>query len=40
METAQGNMMPVEALSGNLIVQTKFMDGNTVISDSYVKIFY
>ena len=41
LETAgQEKMIPPEILSGNLVVETKFLDDNQLISISRVKIYY
>eukprot|EP00899_Mesostigma_viride_P003246 jgi/Mesvir1/12922/Mv05940-RA.1 len=36
----EGNMLPAEAISGNVVIQTTFLDGNTVINQSLVRIYY
>ena len=41
LETAgKEKMIPPEILSGNLVVETKFLDDNQLISISRVKIYY
>jgi len=41
LETAdQEKMISPEILSGNLVVETKFLDGDQLISISRVKIYY
>eukprot|EP00762_Andalucia_godoyi_P003384 ANDGO_06536.mRNA.1 Phosphodiesterase delta-like protein len=39
---AQGgeNMIPAEVLSGNLVIDTKFMDADNVVAHARVRIFY
>ena len=36
----EGQMLPAEMLSGNVVIQTEFFDDNTLISASSVRIFY
>ena len=36
----EGQMLPADMLSGNVVIQTEFFDDNTVISASSVRIFY
>ena len=33
-------MMPARALNGNVVIETKFFDGNNEISVSKVRLFY
>jgi len=36
----QGNMIPAEVLSGNLVVETSFLTGNHLISCTNYRVFY
>ncbi|EGD76308.1 cGMP-specific rod phosphodiesterase 6D delta [Salpingoeca rosetta] len=36
----QSQMMPASALSGNVVIETKFLDGDELVSTSRVRIFY
>ena len=36
----EADMMPASVLNGNIVVETKFFDGDTHISTSRVRIFY
>ena len=35
-----GNMLPAEILSGNLVIESSFLDEEAVVSKSTVRIFY
>jgi retinal rod rhodopsin-sensitive cGMP 3',5'-cyclic phosphodiesterase subunit delta len=36
----EGQMMPASALSGNVIIETKFFDGDLEVSVSNVRVYY
>lgn len=36
----ESQMMPADVLNGNLVIETKFYDDQTLISTSQVKLFY
>ena len=36
----ESQMMPASVLSGNIVIETKFFDGDLLVSTSKVRIFY
>eukprot|EP01147_Barroeca_monosierra_P002738 gene2738-5609_t len=36
----ESQMMPASALSGNVVIETKFLDGDDIVTTSRVRIFY
>jgi retinal rod rhodopsin-sensitive cGMP 3',5'-cyclic phosphodiesterase subunit delta len=36
----EANMLPAEILSGNVIISTQFFDGDALIHESNVRLFY
>lgn len=40
IETAQGQVLPKDILSGNLVVETVFYTGEKMISKGRVRIYY
>ena len=36
----ESQMMPAQALSGNVIIETKFFDGNLLIGTTRVRVYY
>ena len=40
IEAAEGQVMPAELLSGNLVVDTYFKSGDTIIAQSKYRIYY
>ncbi|KAJ8320333.1 hypothetical protein KUTeg_001920 [Tegillarca granosa] len=36
----ENQMMPANVLNGNVVIETKFFDGDLLVSTSKVKIFY
>eukprot|EP00164_Ancoracysta_twista_P001004 GFYU01001311.1.p1 GENE.GFYU01001311.1~~GFYU01001311.1.p1 ORF type:complete len:151 (-),score=36.12 GFYU01001311.1:202-654(-) len=36
----EANMIPAEVLSGNLVIETCFYDGDMLVNETHVRIFY
>lgn len=37
---AREDIIPAEVLSGNVVIETSFFDGETLVSKSNVRVFY